>query len=189
MQRFLSRITVFVLTAFVSVLTVNAQEPTNPTSVDPKLLEWETARIPKEYIINSISIVGIRHLDTAIVLSISGLQVGDKFMHPGNDIFAKAIANLWRQKLFSNVQIFITKIEDDKVGIEINLQERPRLGNFKFIGPKKSEAEELQTKMALAKQTIITENMRRNIIEAGTKFYREKGYQNVSVRIEEKDDP
>lgn len=189
MQRLLSRITVFVLTAFVSVLTVNAQDPTNPTSVDPKLLEWETARIPKEYIINSISIVGIRHLDTAIVLSISGLQVGDKFMHPGNDIFAKAIANLWRQKLFSNVQIFITKIEDDKVSIEINLQERPRLGNFKFIGPKKSEAEELQTKMVLAKQTIITENMRRNIIEAGTKYYREKGYQNVSVRIEEKDDP
>jgi outer membrane protein insertion porin family len=189
MQRFLSRITVFVITAVVSVLTVNAQDPNQPTSVDPKLLEWETAKIPKEYTIASISISGIKHLDSSIVLSISGLQIGDKFMHPGNDIFAKAIANLWRQKLFSNVQIFITKIEADQVHIEINVQERPRLGNFKFVGPKKSEAEELQGKMSLAKQTIITENMRRNIIEAGTKFYRDKGYQNVTVRIEEKDDP
>lgn len=186
MQRFLSRITVFLITALVSVHTVQAQEP---TSVDPKLLEWETAKIPKEYIIAEISITGIRYLDTAIVASISGLQVGDKFMHPGNDIFAKAIANLWRQKLFSNVQIFITKIVDDKVSIEISVQERPKLGNFKFVGVKKSDQEELQGKMGLAKQTIITENMRRNIIEVATKYYREKGYQNVTVRIEEQNDP
>ncbi|MBN8673028.1 MAG: outer membrane protein assembly factor [Chitinophagales bacterium] len=186
MQRFLSRITVFLITALVSVHSVQAQEP---TSVDPKLLEWETAKIPKEYTIAEISITGIRYLDTAIVASISGLQVGDKFMHPGNDIFAKAIANLWRQKLFSNVQIFITKIVDDKVSIEINVQERPKLGNFKFVGVKKSDQEELQGKMGLAKQTIITENMRRNIIEVATKYFREKGYQNVTVRIEEQNDP
>ncbi len=31
--------------------------------------------------------------------------------------------------------------------MEINVQERPRLGNFKFIGIKKSEAEELQGKI------------------------------------------
>jgi outer membrane protein insertion porin family len=186
MQRFLSRITVLLITALVSVHQVQAQEP---TSVDPKLLEWETARIPKEYTIAEINITGIRYLDTAIVASISGLQVGDKFMHPGNDIFAKAIANLWRQKLFSNVQIFITKIVDDKVSIEISVQERPKLGNFKFVGVKKSDQEELQGKMGLAKQTIITENMRRNIIEVATKYFREKGYQNVSVRIEEQNDP
>jgi outer membrane protein insertion porin family len=186
MQRFLSRITVYVITAVVSVLTVNAQDP---TSVDPKLLEWETARIPKEYTIASIRVSGVKHLDSSIVLSISGLQVGDKFMHPGNDIFAKAITSLWRQKLFSNVQIFVTKIDGDQVHIEISVQERPRLGNFKFIGPKKTEAEEMQGKMALAKQTIITENMRRNIVEVGTKYYRDKGYQNVTVRIDEKDDP
>lgn len=182
----LSRITGIALTIVLSISAANAQEP---TSVDPKLLEWETARIPKEYTIASISIVGIKHLDTAIVLSISGLQVGDKFNHPGNDIFAKAISNLWRQKLFSNVQVYITKIEDDRVHIEINLQERPRLGNFKIIGPKKTEQEELQGKMSLAKQTIITENMRRNIIEVGTKYFRDKGYQYVKVRIEEEDDP
>ena len=60
------------------------------------------------------------------------------------------------------------------------MYERPRLGNFKFIGIKKSDAEELQTKIGLAKQTIITENMRRNIVEVTTKFYADKGYQNVT---------
>lgn len=186
MQRFLSRITVLLLTAVLSVLNLSAQEP---VSVDPKLLEFENARIPKEYTIASIAITGIRHLDTSIVLSIAGFQVGDKFTYPGTDIFSKAITNLWRQRLFSNVQIFITRIEGDKVSIEISVQERPRLGNFKFVGIKKTDQEELQGKMALAKQTIITENMRRNIVEVGTKYYRDKGFQNVTVRIEEKPDP
>jgi outer membrane protein insertion porin family len=190
MQRFLPRFCAIVITAVVSVLTAHAQADTSkPTSVDPKLLEWENARIPKEYIIQSIDITGIKHLDTAIVLSIAGLQAGDKFTHPGNENFAKAINNLWRQKFFSNVQIYITKIEDDRVSIEISVVERPRLGNFKFIGIKKADQEELQGKIGLTKQTIITENTRRKITEVITKFYEDKGYKSITVRIEEKPDP
>jgi outer membrane protein insertion porin family len=190
MQRFLPRFCALVITAVVSVLSVRAQEDTiHPTSVDPKLLEWQNARIAKEYTIGDISITGIKHLDTTIVLSIAGIQTGDKFTHPGNDNFAKAINNLWRQKFFSNVQIYVTKIEDDRVSIEINVVERPRLGNYKFVGVKKSEEEDLQGKIGLTKQTIITENTRRNIKEVTTKYYSDKGYQNVTVRTEEKNDP
>mgnify|MGYP006338820763 FL=1 len=72
--------------------------------------------------------------------------------------------------------------------IEVNVQERPRLGNFKFIGPKKTEQEDLLTKLSLAKQTIITENTRREIIEKTTKFYTEKSYRNVKVWIDSKPD-
>src|SRR5688572_6579509 len=190
MQRLSLRIHIFLLMMIASVITAQAQEDTTkPTSVDPKLLEWENAKIPREYTIADVSIRGVKHLDTTIVLSISGLQTGDKFMHPGSDIFAKAIANMWRQKLFAGIQIYVTKIEDDKVSIEISVEERPRLGNFKFVGIKKSEAEELQGKIGLTKQTLITENMRRNINEVTTKFYRDKGYQNITVRIDEKPDP
>ena len=190
MQRLSLRLSTLLIIMMASVVTARAQDDTTkPTSVDPKLLEWQTARIPKEYTIGDVAITGIKHLDTAIVLSISGLQPGDKFMHPGSDVFAKAIANMWRQKLFANVQIYVTKIQDDKVSIEISVEERPRLGNFKFVGIKKTEAEELQGKIGLTKQTLITENMRRNINEITTKFYRDKGFQNITVRIDEKPDP
>lgn len=189
MQRFLLRISALFLTVIVSVLSAQAQDTTQTTSVDPKIIEWENARVPKQYTVADVSIVGIRYLDTSIVLSIAGIQKGDKFMHPGGDIFAKAIANIWRQRFFSGVQIYVTKIQDDQVSIEINVTERPRLGSFKFIGPKKSEAEELQGKIGLTKQTIITENMRRNINEITTKFYQDKGYQSVTVLIDEKTDP
>src|SRR5687767_13987325 len=179
MRRFLLRFCVLLVTAVVSLTTIAAQDTIPPTSVDPKLLEWENARIPKGYTIADISITGIRHLDTAIVLSIAAVQPGDKFMHPGEDIFARSIAGLWRQKLFSNVQIYITKVVEDRVSIEINVVERARLGNIKFAGIKKTDQEELQTKLGLAKQTIITENTRRNIVEVVSKYYTDKGFQNV----------
>jgi len=165
------------------------QDTSKPTSVDPRLLEWEKARIVKEYTIAEVKITGIRYLDTSIVYSIANLQPGDKFVHPGAELFGKAISNLWRQKLFSGAQVFVTKLEDDKVWVEINIQERPRLGNYKFTGIRKTEEEDILTKISLTKQTIITENTRREIIEKITKHYAEKGFRNVQVKLEEKPDP
>lgn len=160
----------------------------NPTSVDPALIEWQNATRPREYTITAIRTTGINYLDSAIVISISGLQVGDKIIHPGGDAFSKAIQNLWRQRLFSNVEIFVTKVVDDNIEIEISVTERPRLGNYYFKGVKKTEQEELEQKVALIRQTIITENTRRNAREAIQKYYEEKGYSNVSVEIVERPD-
>ncbi len=187
MQRYLTGI--FSLCFFALFSTSTYAQDTTVTSVDPDLLALQNARIPKEYSISSIKITGLTTLDSAIVSSISGIRVGDKVTLPGGDMFSKAIANLWRQRFFSNVQIFITGVQADAISIEINVQERPKLGNFKFIGIKKSEAEELQGKIGLAKQTIITENTRRNAVETIRKFYAEKGFMNVEVRLDEKPDP
>ena len=191
MQQFLSRVSTLLLCIGSCVFSASAQETdtTRPTSVDPELLALEKSRVPKEYTVSSIKVTGVNYLDTAIVVSISGLQVGDKIQIPGSDAFSKAIANLWRQRLFSNVQIFITEMTGDNIALEISLVERPKLGNFSFVGIKKSEAEELQGKIGLAKSTIITENTRRNAVEVIEKFYSDKGFKNVQVRIEEKPDP
>ena len=191
MQRLLQRFGFTLMLALLSGFAAMAQEvpdTSNPTSVDPKLLEWKNARVAKEYTIGGVNITGIHYLDTSIVYSIANLQPGDKFVHPGAEVFGKAIASLWRQKLFANVQIFITRIEEDKVWIEIAVQERPRLGNYKFYGIKKSEEEDILGKVTLTKQTIITENIRRELNEKVTKHFADKGFRNVKVRIEEKPD-
>ncbi len=189
MQRFFLR-TTFLIAILFSVFILHAQEDTTkPTSVDPALLALENARIPKEYVIAGIDLTGVRYLDTSIVLSIASIQKGDKVLFPGGDLFSKAIQNLWRQKLFSDIQIYITKVEGDNMWLEINVTERPRLGNFKFVGIRKSEVEDLQGKVGLVKQTIITENMRRRAVEVITKYYTDKGFKNVKVQIEEKPDP
>ncbi len=190
MLRLLSRLFFLFLCVFVTVAASAQIDSTpSPTSVDPDLLALENGKIPKEYSIRSINVTGLNFLDTSIVKSIAGFQVGDKIMLPGGDAFSKAITNLWRQKLFSNIQIFITAVQDANIDIEINVQERPKLGNFKFVGVKKSEADELSGKAGLVKSTIITENTRRNAIEAIQKYYVDKGFKNVQIRVEEKTDP
>ena len=170
MQRILQRFCLLFAVVFTSIISANAQNPTDttkkPTSVDPNLIAWQNATRPKEYTIASIKTSGVFFLDSAIVASISGLQVGDKILHPGGDEFPKAIANLWKQKLFSNVEIYVTKVEGDLIDIEIHVMERPRLGNYDFKGDvKKTEEEELVGKIGLAKQTIVTENTRRTANE------------------------
>jgi len=106
-----------ILTGVFSPLAAQVTpDTTKPTSVDPRLIEWGNARVVKEYSIADVKITGIRYLDTSIVYSIANLQPGDKFVHPGAELFGKAISNLWRQKLFSGVQVFVTKIEGEKVG-------------------------------------------------------------------------
>jgi outer membrane protein insertion porin family len=138
MQRTLQRFCLLLTVVFTSIISANAQNPTDtvpkPTSVDPNLLAWQNATRPKEYTITSIKVTGVFYLDSAIVASISGLQVGDKILHPGGDQFPKAIANLWKQRLFSNVEIYVTKIDGDNIDIEIHVMERPRLGNYDFKG-------------------------------------------------------
>ncbi len=190
MQRILFRFCVLVAVVFTSVISVNAQSPdtSKPTSIDPNLITWQNANRPKEYIISAIRTTGVNFLDSSIVVSISGLQVGDKIVHPGNDDFAKAIQNLWRQRLFSNIEIFVTKIVDNEIEIEISVTERARLGNYIFKGIKKTEQEELLGKIGLAKQTIVTENTLRNADEVIRKYYAEKGYRNLKLEIIEKED-
>ncbi len=191
MRRILFRATALVTLLITVMLTAEAQDPdtTKPTSVDPRLIEWENSTTPREYVIGDVTVSGVRYLDSAIVLSISGLQPGQKFVHPGTDIFARAINNMWRQKLFGNVQIYATRIQGNRVDFEVSVEERPRLGSFKFFGVKKADAEELAGKIGLTKGTIITENMRRNVVEITNSFYKEKGFQNMTVNIIERPDP
>lgn len=187
-----------VLLVLITSLAASAQEPdstrqqpdtTRPTSVDPDLLTMQEQRQPKEYTVDSIAITGLNFLDKDIVLSISGLQKGDKLNIPGTDAFAKAINNLWRQKFFSDVQVYITNLTADRISLEIHVQEMPKLGSYKFTGVKKSEAEELEKKAGLSKSTVITENTRRNAVDVIRKFYTDKGFKNVQVRVEEQKDP
>ena len=172
---------------FVSVSPAHAQVPTDsvPTSIDPELIELSNSKVPREYTISEINITGTKYLDEQLLVSISGLSVGDKVMYPGGDDFSKAIKNLWKQNLFANVQIFFTKIQDGNIGIEINVSERPRLSKFIFKGTRKADNEELGKKTGLVKGRVVTENTKISAVQAIQKYYTEKGFQSAEVEVEE----
>ncbi len=189
MQSFLTRVSAL-LVFVIAVQTAFAQTDTVPTtSVDPRLMEWVNSRQPKEYVIAEITVKGATNLDSNIVVSVSGLHKGQSFVYPGSDIFARSINNLWKQKLFADAKVYVTKVDGNFVSIELNVTERPRLGNFKYEGVRKTEADELTPKIGLQKQAIISENTRRNAKEVVTNYYAEKGFHNVEVTLIEKPDP
>ncbi|HJU45727.1 MAG TPA: hypothetical protein VJ647_03040, partial [Chitinophagaceae bacterium] len=136
------------IVSLTASMAVSAQQTDTikPLAVDPALMDLANAnpRNPKDYYIAGIAISGTKHLDESLLLSISGLSKGDKVVIPGGDNFSKAIMNLWKQNLFSNIQIFYTKVEGDSLWIEINVTERPRLSSFIFKGTRKSDHEDLE---------------------------------------------
>lgn len=156
-----------------------------PVSVDPELEAIMNSKVPREYIIAGITVNGSKTFDSALLVSVSGIAVGDKVYLPGGDLFSKAIAAIWRQQYFDDATIYITKVDGKDIYIEISVTERARLGNFFFKGIKKGEEDELKEKVGLTPNKVITENLRRTSIERIEKFYSEKGFRQIEVNISE----
>jgi outer membrane protein insertion porin family len=173
----------------ITVAQAQVTDTTHPVSVDPELLAIGESKTPREYVIAGIKITGTKYLDESLLISVSGLSIGDKVLIPGGDNFSKAILKLWNQNLFSNVGIYFTKITGNELYVEINVTERPRLTNFIFEGASKSESDELKIKTGLIKGRVITENMKQIADENIRKYYAEKGFQGVEVTISEHRDP
>lgn len=144
-------------------------------------------RNPREYEIAGISVNGAVNFDTEAIILFSGLTIGEKITIPGEKT-TQAIKNLWKQKLFSDIQIAITEQTDDKVYLAINLEERPRLSKFKFEGVSKSEAESLRDKINLIRGTIVNENLLTNTENIIRKHFVEKGFLDTEVNIEDNPD-
>ena len=184
MQRIYTGI-LFIATLLFSSQFVCAQSDTTPVSVNPALQEIFNSKNPKEYIIAGITVNGTRAFDANLIISISGLAVGDKVQIPGTDVFGKAIAKLWHQNLISDIEISFTRLEGKDLYIQFDITERPRLASFKFEGIKKGERDDIEPKVALAKDRVVTENMKLAAVEAIRKFYYGKGFRNVTIQLKE----
>ncbi len=74
-----------------SVHNAAIQHDTVPTSVNVELENIFNAKSPKEYILSNIKVTGQTSFDPNLIISISGLAVGDKVTIPGGDNFSRAI--------------------------------------------------------------------------------------------------
>ena len=135
---------------------------------------------PKQFEVGGITVSGTKYLDKKVLVLLSGLSVGEKIQVPGEAI-TEAIHKLWDQGLFSDVEITATKIVDDKIFLDIRLQERPRLSKYALKGVKKSDANDIRESIRLIKGKVVTENLivsTENIIQ---NHFIDKGFLNVEV--------
>ena len=122
---------------------------------------------PRTFEIGGITIEGTDNLDGSAIRLLSGLSVGEKIEIPGEQT-AAALKKLWKQDLFSDVQLLADRIDGNKIYLIIRIKERPRLSRFRFRGVSKGDADDLREKINLYKEKIVTENL---IISTKAKVY------------------
>lgn len=141
---------------------------------------------PKDYEIGGLKVTGANFSDENALLSIAGFKVGDKVRIPGGDI-PRAIKNLWKLRLFTDVQIYKEKTIGDVVFLEIYVQERPRLSRHSFTGVKKVDHDDLNDEVNkyLSKGGIVTENIKVNAANGINEYYVGKGFLDVATNVKE----
>lgn len=143
---------------------------------------------PREYELAGITVSGAKYLDQDLLLAVTNLTVGQKLHLPNDENIAKAIKALWKQELFSNVDISITKIIDDKVFINVAVEERPRLSRYNFRNIKPAEAKEIKGKLTLVTNKVVTEATKKEALVRIRKYYTDKGFGRVQVSVLERND-
>lgn len=121
------------------------------------------------------------------LIGFSELAVGDVIEVPGPEI-TNAVKKFWKQKLFSDAKIVATKVEGNKIWLEIKLSERPRISDVIYTGMKKSEQQELSNRTQLRKDLQITPHGMDRAKTIIHKFFEEKGYNNADIKITETPD-
>lgn len=135
---------------------------------------------PKTYEIGGISFEGAENFDTRVVQLVAGLQVGDRVKIPGDRI-SSAIENLWKQGMFDDVQIRVSRIQGNIAFLTIILRERPRMLKFAFSGVKKGEDKKLREEIQIKSGDVVTENMLRTSSNKIKGYFIDKGFSRVEV--------
>ncbi|MBP7478620.1 MAG: outer membrane protein assembly factor, partial [Chitinophagales bacterium] len=140
--------------------------------------------VVKQYEIAGIKVDGTKNLDKAVLISLSGLRVGQTITIPGEDI-PKAIKNLWRQKLFGHVEINASRFEENKIYLRIRVEEKSRVSRYTIKGIRNGEIEDIRKKMDLRSGVIMTNSLKSSIQNTIKNYYNEKGYNYPIIKITE----
>ena len=80
----------------------------------------------RKYTIGGIEVTGAKRYNEQTILTTSGLKVGDVIEIP-SEKFSSIIHKLWSYKLFSDINIYIKRVEGDTVFLELAIKETPSL--------------------------------------------------------------
>ena len=145
---------------------------TQKDTITKKEIAFETG---KEYILGGISVTGLQKFSEETVRVFTGLRYGQPIKLPG-DKLTSAIKKLYESKQFSDVDVYLAKIDGETVYLQFDVKELPQLNQVKITGVKKSKAKELikEAELTLGKQ--VTDNLIVTTRNYFTKKYTDKGF-------------
>ena len=141
----------------------------------------------EEYILGGMSVTGLQKFAEETVKVFTGLQNGQLIKLPG-DKLTSAIKKLYESKQFSNVDVYLSKIDGNTVYLQFDVVELPQLNKVKINGIKKSKAKELIKEAELKTGAMVTDNLIVTSRNYFKKKYTDKGFLKTKVTlITEKD--
>ncbi|WP_290469914.1 POTRA domain-containing protein [Lacinutrix sp. MedPE-SW] len=136
----------------------------------------------KTYTIADITVKGNTSFSEQTIVTYSGLRKGEDISIPGEEI-SNAVKKLWTSNLFSDIEVYLIKVEEGAAYLEIRLSDLPELNTLKIEGVKKSKKEALIKENNLQKGVKVTENLittTKNYIQNKN---RKAGFLNTKVTI------
>ena len=113
------------------------------------------AGTPRQCEIGGITVKGVSDYEDAILINLSGLNVGQRIEVPY---------------------------------LCINLALRPRITSIEYHGVKKSERNDLESKLGMTKGMSLTKNIIDRAKILARKYFDDKGYKNAEIEISQHDD-
>lgn len=173
-----------ILSAILLIVSLSTYAQEKDSSSFKNGIDFAT---PKQYVVGGVKITGLRFLDPQTLVNLFGVDEGKTITIPG-DAISKGIKKLWKQGLFSDINVSVVKQVGDTAFLNIDLVERPRVSKIAYNGVKKSEQESLKEKLTLRVGDQLTEYLLSNAATTIKKFYGEKGFRNVVVDIVQSND-
>ena len=145
------------------------------------------AGTPRHLEIGGLAVKGVEGYEDYVLTGLSGLSVGQVIDVPGAEI-SEAIKRYWKHGLFSKVAITADSIVDQKIYLCIHLATRPRVSTINYYGLKKSERDDMESKLGIMRGAQITPNMIDRAKILAKKYFDDKGYKNAEINIIQRDD-
>ena len=136
----------------------------------------------KTYELDSITVSGIKTFNEQTVISYSGLRKGQKIKVPGEEV-SSVINKLWGLELFSNINVFVTNVENNKISLDIEIEELPTLTDVKINGLKKGNTETIIKDTELTKGKKLSESFLTNTKNYIINKYKKEGFLDTKVNL------
>ena len=137
----------------------------------------------REYQIADVTVSGVSFLDDRALIHLSGLTPGKRIKIPG-DATSLALDNLWKQGLFEDISITATRIEGDRIYLNIALKERPRLSGILYEGVPKSIVNKIKDDVKVKEGDLLTDYKIGQIEKKIKDEFLDKSYLNAEVEKE-----
>tara|TARA_B100000900_G_scaffold200505_1_gene169992 strand:- start:4400 stop:6991 length:2592 start_codon:yes stop_codon:yes gene_type:complete len=136
----------------------------------------------KTYELDSLTVSGIKTFNEQTVISYSGLRKGQKIKVPGEEV-SSVINKLWGLELFSNINVYVTNVENNKISLDIEIEELPTLTDVKINGLKKGNTETIIKDTELTKGKKLSESFMTNTKNYIINKYKKEGFLDTKVNL------